>query len=207
MGIGKQLWANRSPRSLPCQYPRLASRFMPGSAQQHTVHSHDCYHTQQLRASSSGLAAPAQCMGELTRCLILSALVSSVPQARLLHLRPGQVRPASQTSRTSKQPDPADTRLTRAIAHDALDAREVAGTVMASSGNLAFAQPGNRGSYCLGSHSPFDLCNGAMSCFQNSSPTSKCSLRPDHVPLPHESPHRDRPEPASYLCSPQYHQP
>lgn len=42
---------------------------------------------------------------------------------------------------------------------------------------------------CLGSHSPFDLCNGAMSCFQNPRPHIRCSLRRQHVPLPLKSPH------------------
>ncbi|KAG8167817.1 hypothetical protein KVR01_003506 [Diaporthe batatas] len=112
--------------------------------------------------------------------VITRTLVSSVPQAGPLHPRPGHARPRQQTAR---QPDPADTWAI--VVARCPDVREVAGTVMASSGNLALAQPGNRGPHCLGSHSPFDLCNGAMSCFQNSRPTS--SARYDD-PLPHQSP-------------------
>lgn len=75
---------------------------------------------------------------------------------------------------------------------------------------------------CLGSLSPFDLCNGAMSLFQNSRPTSSPRYDGNTSLSRSESPHRAdwaqhimsaqtqtvrRRSPTSYLCSRQYNQP
>lgn len=79
-----------------------------------------------------------------------------------------------------------------------------------------------QGPRCLGSLSPLDLCNGAMSFFQNSRPTSRARYDVNTSLSRPESPHRRdwtphirsawtqtirRRSPTSYLCRCQYNQP
>lgn len=172
MGIGKQLRANRRPRSLPSQYPRLASRtqnpqrtFMP------SLHSKAATATMIITCScrdhrSSSTLQQGGPMDQTKQPSHLSSSHLVLKQGSFVYdpARPDQPNQLN-------QPGPADIRLTwegGATKSRTMPLR-LQGPSWLHRGIWSLHPQGPRS---LGSHSPFDLCNGAMSLFQNSRPTS-----------------------------------
>lgn len=164
MGIGKQLRANRRPRSLPSQYPRLASRtqnpqgtFMP------SLHSKPatatmiitCIHCNHRSSSTLQHGGPMDQTQQPSHLLSSSHLVLKHGSFVYDPARPDRPNQPN-------QPGPADIRLTWEGRGTKSPVR-LQRTVMASSGNLGIAPPGT-----LWSWQPFPFR----------------SLQRRHVPLP-----------------------
>lgn len=145
VGIGRLLWANRRRRSLPSQYPTLGQsdpdpprmpscRLCTADWATATTVIITCGHCNTGATQLSNMVDQST---DLRNRLISShLLVSSGPEARLLHPRPGQARPGRHP------PDASFTFLgwgRGALVHGA---RDVAWTFVASSGNLVLAHPG-----------------------------------------------------------------